>query len=339
MSAIEEWRPIDRFPGYEVSSEGRVRSWFIGKDRRVLAEPKLITHWMMTQRNSARLILRRPDGELRMQYLRPLVLEAFVGPPKRGMLKRTRHREGKYATGNRLEDLSWASDRPTREMRRAQSKINNRRKRAVLRYWRRTRERAPKTFTERRHAILEAIRSGMSREDLMARFKITSCSVTDRVRRAIVRYKKDKGVGDQREWLDESYEHLIRTQYKYPPEIMKRAIEAIRRGEEYGDIVRRFGLRSRSALGGLASRARKAYRERRGDPELWLATPPRAQTKSRVWAMAHARKERRVVPVEEVAVRRGRDIDFDLDPDFFASEDGGHLDGGQALSFRRGMDL
>ena len=26
-STVEEWKPIERFPGYEVSTLGRVRSW------------------------------------------------------------------------------------------------------------------------------------------------------------------------------------------------------------------------------------------------------------------------------------------------------------------------
>lgn len=102
MDQIEEWRPVDGSPGYEVSSLGRVRS-LDRTVRRSNGSLQSVRGQMMTQRVKAtgyRFV--RLAG--RYHYVHRLVLTAFVGPRPEDM--ETCHNDGDPAN-NVVGNLRW----------------------------------------------------------------------------------------------------------------------------------------------------------------------------------------------------------------------------------------
>lgn len=97
----ERWLPVVGFEGYEVSDQGRVRSWRHKSGRR--ARPVLIKG--LTERGYRRVGLRR-EGEARkiMRPVHQLVLEAFVGPCPPG--QEVAHGNG-VRGDNTLGNLRW----------------------------------------------------------------------------------------------------------------------------------------------------------------------------------------------------------------------------------------
>lgn len=102
---VEEWRPVPGFPGYEVSSRGRVRSVsriiaVVGQSPRVRQGQNLICRpgkvgypTVVLGRGNRRLVHR-------------LVLEAFVGPCPPGM--EACHNDG-TRTNNHVDNLRWGT--------------------------------------------------------------------------------------------------------------------------------------------------------------------------------------------------------------------------------------
>jgi len=90
----EQWKPILAFPGYEVSTEGRVRSFRVP---RYLATENRGAHksvWLMR------------DGRPRRVAVHRLVLLSFKGPPPEHC--EACHNDGDPAN-NRLDNLRWDS--------------------------------------------------------------------------------------------------------------------------------------------------------------------------------------------------------------------------------------
>jgi len=102
-AAEELWRPVAGFPGYEVSSMGRLRSW---KPLRMGAElpihPRELKLDGSTKYLAINLIGLR--GERARRSVHRLVLEAFVGPCPRGL--QACHNNGN-ARDNRASNLRW----------------------------------------------------------------------------------------------------------------------------------------------------------------------------------------------------------------------------------------
>lgn len=99
----EAWRPVSGYEGrYEVSDQGRVRSWLPTKQR--LPLPNLLVQ-IESEKGYLRVQLSGPDGR-RNRRVHALVLEAFVGPCPEGM--QTRHMDGDKAN-NTLGNLSWGT--------------------------------------------------------------------------------------------------------------------------------------------------------------------------------------------------------------------------------------
>lgn len=115
---MEIWRPIPRWPEYEVSNMGRVRSLprtILRRDG-VEIERKLLILRPSTQHGPTpyqRVSLRRP-GMRSVVAVHRLVLDAFVGPCPPGM-EACHGPTG--ARDNRLSNLRWDSHRENCEDR------------------------------------------------------------------------------------------------------------------------------------------------------------------------------------------------------------------------------
>ena len=94
----EQWWPIPGFPGYEASSDGRVRSLVRGKWR-------VVRGWLATG-GYLRTSIPAEDGVVRSVALHRLVASAFHGPCPEGM--ECRHLNG-VPNDNRPENLRWGT--------------------------------------------------------------------------------------------------------------------------------------------------------------------------------------------------------------------------------------
>lgn len=99
----EEWRDVPGFPGYEVSSLGRVRSWKrFGGFGKLPTEPKPVVGGI--HKAGYPIVGLSANGKRSHLLVHRLVLEAFVGPCPEDM-------ECAHLNGNRsdarLSNLAW----------------------------------------------------------------------------------------------------------------------------------------------------------------------------------------------------------------------------------------
>lgn len=102
MKEQEEWREIPEWPGYEVSSLGRVRSWKKKIGRR--SNPIIRSPHQM--KNGYLLVGFKDGGRKNAFLVHRLVLLAFRGEAPAGM--EARHLNG-ICTDNRLCNLAWST--------------------------------------------------------------------------------------------------------------------------------------------------------------------------------------------------------------------------------------
>lgn len=102
MVTEEEWRELPGVAGaYEVSDQGRVRSWRLERSlRRRVAVPRILRSW------SDRAGYQRVQVFDRIVYVHALVLEAFVGPKPDG--HEADHLDADPAN-NALTNLEWST--------------------------------------------------------------------------------------------------------------------------------------------------------------------------------------------------------------------------------------
>ncbi len=105
--STEEWRDIPGFEGYQVSDQGRVRT-FLRRGNctvRMGTEPRILKRHILPN-GYHHLALYTGKGVHR-RYVHRLVLEAFVGPPPPGMV--SRHILNNNRSDNRLVNLCWGT--------------------------------------------------------------------------------------------------------------------------------------------------------------------------------------------------------------------------------------
>lgn len=99
----EQWRPIPGFPGYDVSDQGRVRSWHTWRGR---PGPRLLKRPRMSVKGYHYVNLYDPAGRHRTIRVYRLVTLAFRGPKPPGMV--TRHIDGN-AGNDRLANVVYGT--------------------------------------------------------------------------------------------------------------------------------------------------------------------------------------------------------------------------------------
>lgn len=105
----EEWRPIPGHPGYEASTEGRIRScWVVGgahkRGRQLGSEWRLLRGWIDAHGYRAVNVVLGDSSATRKVHA--LVAETFHGPrPER---LQVRHLNG-VQTDNRPGNLRWGT--------------------------------------------------------------------------------------------------------------------------------------------------------------------------------------------------------------------------------------
>jgi hypothetical protein len=104
---MEEWKVVDGWPNYEVSTHGRVRSWNkggFGSGTRAKAPKTMRPRW--DGKGYARITLCNL-GQQRERFIHQLVLEAFVGP------RPAPEYEGRHLDGvrgnNSAINLEWST--------------------------------------------------------------------------------------------------------------------------------------------------------------------------------------------------------------------------------------
>jgi len=103
----EQWRPVRRCPGYEVSDLGRVRSWRNRHDKRKRCSPILMKP-TPDQNGYLRLTLCPINGKRVTLKVHRMVLEAFIGPCPLGHEAR-HYPDSTTRTDNRLGNLRWGT--------------------------------------------------------------------------------------------------------------------------------------------------------------------------------------------------------------------------------------
>lgn len=101
----ETWRPIEGFPGYEVSNAGGVRSWRKnGPGGYRASEPRAVLP--STKNNGYLSVNLWCDGQRSSHSVHRLVLTAFAGPPAEEQV--CRHLNGNQRD-NAIGNLAWGT--------------------------------------------------------------------------------------------------------------------------------------------------------------------------------------------------------------------------------------
>jgi hypothetical protein len=104
-SAPERWLPVADWPGYEVSTCGRVRSWKKSRQSPNDDLPRLLNTYTLPR--GYHCIKLKDRGRKKSAYVHRLVLEAFVGPAPRSDMQAAHWNGDK--SDNTLGNLRWAT--------------------------------------------------------------------------------------------------------------------------------------------------------------------------------------------------------------------------------------
>jgi hypothetical protein len=114
LAALETWKAIPFYIGYQASDWGRIRSFWKqaqrlpgdgkGKYSFVTTDPKILTP-RLTKTGYLKINIRHESGAIHTRRVHQLILETFVGPCPAGMV--ACHDPDPTQTNNRLENLRW----------------------------------------------------------------------------------------------------------------------------------------------------------------------------------------------------------------------------------------
>jgi len=99
---MEEWKKLDRFPGYEVSNIGRVRSFKKGRER-LLKE--------CSTKQGYKLVCLSINNKKFTGYIHRLVAEAFIEKNSKllNFEKVEVNHKDKDTSNNKVENLEWVT--------------------------------------------------------------------------------------------------------------------------------------------------------------------------------------------------------------------------------------
>lgn len=108
--SIEVWKEAQGFPGYEVSTEGRIRSYWKHrgshhtKEYYIGSEPTMLKPWP-DHKGYWHIDLRSPTGKKRGVNLMRLILTTFVRPPLPKEM--ALHKDDPTPSNIRVDNLQW----------------------------------------------------------------------------------------------------------------------------------------------------------------------------------------------------------------------------------------
>jgi len=161
-----EFRPIPGFPGYQVGSDGSIRSCRVPKSGVLRETWKVLKPAPDPQTGYRRVSLRR-DGKTIRKYVHSVVLETFTVPRPPGM--ECCHNDGDRSN-NRLENLRWdtASANQTDRVEHGTSNRGSRQGQSRL-----TEEEIPEIFALRREI------PNVTMEDLAIYFGVSKSAIAN----------------------------------------------------------------------------------------------------------------------------------------------------------------
>lgn len=98
------YKPIERYPGYRVGTDGSVWRWRIDKWKRLKLTPNPTNGYLLVNLFSERLGMKRISKTIQVHRI---VLETFVGQCPSGM--EARHFPDRNRSNNRLDNLMWGT--------------------------------------------------------------------------------------------------------------------------------------------------------------------------------------------------------------------------------------
>lgn len=107
---MEDWRKIEGWDGYEVSSLGNVRSWKFCRRSPLDPLPRPVSHWVLP--NGYHQVKLKDKGKKSNMYIHRAVLIAFVGECPKGM--EVAHNDGDKGN-NALENLRYVTPKENAE--------------------------------------------------------------------------------------------------------------------------------------------------------------------------------------------------------------------------------
>lgn len=101
---VSNWIEVDGWPGYEVSDDGRVRSWKLCRRSPDEPLPRDIRPWVLP--NGYAVVTLKERGRRKNVYIHQAVARAFIGPRPEGM--EVAHGDGNQQN-NTVANLRYAS--------------------------------------------------------------------------------------------------------------------------------------------------------------------------------------------------------------------------------------
>lgn len=92
---MDDWKGIENWDGYEVSSAGEVRSWKKSRQTPNAALPRIISRWVLP--NGYAVVTLKDRGRRENVYVHHAVARAFIGPRPDGL-------EVAHGDGDRLNN-------------------------------------------------------------------------------------------------------------------------------------------------------------------------------------------------------------------------------------------
>ena len=166
----EAWQPVRGYPGYEVSDLGRVRSWRKpGPGGHLRPKPIILSPCCRSTKVRYLRVSLRLSGNLHVENVHFLVLEAFAGPRPPGLIGL--HNDGDHLN-NTAANLRWGTHQDNADDRAAHGTTARGAKNSKA-----------KLSEAEVRAIVSAHTAGSTQTEIATKFGVTQVQVSAIVRR------------------------------------------------------------------------------------------------------------------------------------------------------------